>query len=142
MIDSGLLPVHHSEIAIRWCDMDELGHVNNAAYLSYMEETRIQMFKKLGFSLSDPRQGPVVVTVNCVYLRPVIYPDLLRIDCLVDQPGRSSFMTYYRVFSANQPSDPVCEGSAKIVWVDRASGRSTPLPNKIRALVEQQEVIV
>jgi acyl-CoA thioester hydrolase len=138
MFNPELKPAYISEIAVRWSDMDELGHVNNAAYLSYMEETRTQMLNQLGFSLDDPHQGPVVVTVSCTYLRQVVYPDRLRSECLLDQPGRSSFMTHYRVFSQQQPDEAECEGSAKVVWVDRASGRSTPLPEQIRALIERQ----
>ena len=32
--------VHEERIAIRWRDVDNYGHVNNAVYLTYLEEAR------------------------------------------------------------------------------------------------------
>ena len=34
--------VHH--VHMRWMDMDAFAHVNNSAYLAYLEEARIAMF--------------------------------------------------------------------------------------------------
>ena len=33
--------VHVERIAIRWGDMDAMGHVNNTVYFRFMEQTRI-----------------------------------------------------------------------------------------------------
>ena len=37
-------PVH---LQIRFADIDSMGHVNNAVYLSYFEYTRLHYFKAL-----------------------------------------------------------------------------------------------
>jgi hypothetical protein len=39
--------VHTTEIAIRWCDMDAFGHVNNSVYFSYFEVARIEWWNKI-----------------------------------------------------------------------------------------------
>ena len=36
-------PFRH-EVQTRWKDMDVFGHVNNANYLTYIEDARISMF--------------------------------------------------------------------------------------------------
>ena len=39
---------HH--LQTRWRDMDSLGHINHAAYLSYMESARVDVYIKMGYS--------------------------------------------------------------------------------------------
>ena len=52
------------------------------------------------------------------------------------QPGRSSFET--RVEIRRQDDDVLyAEGRAKVVWVDHAAGKSIPLPDAMRRLIEE-----
>ena len=37
------------EIETRWKDMDALGHINNATFLTYLESGRIELVKKWDF---------------------------------------------------------------------------------------------
>ena len=39
--------IFNHQMAVRWREMDPLGHVNNALYLSYAEETRLHSFDAL-----------------------------------------------------------------------------------------------
>ena len=124
--------IYSCSIPVRWGDMDAYGHVNNALYMRYLEEARVQLLAELGASMDGNGVDPVVINVGCTFLKPVTYPDTLRIDCYVADPGRSSFMTYYRLFSENDLETPVSEGYSKVVWMDHTSGRSVPLPDNIR----------
>ncbi len=119
-------------LPVRWGDMDAYGHVNNAMYLRYLEEARVQMFMQMGTgSIAGSQQAPVVVTVGCTFLKPVNYPDEIRIDCYVGTPGRSSFMTYYSLYAASAPEQLTSEGYAKVVWMDHGTGKSVPLPDHV-----------
>lgn len=119
-------------IPVRWGDMDAYGHVNNALYMRYLEEARVQLLAELGAKMDGNGIDPVVINVGCTFLKPVTYPDTLLIDCYVADPGRSSFMTYYQLFSESDPETPVSEGYSKVVWMDHTTGRSVPLPDYIR----------
>lgn len=138
MTDQTMKSIFNTEIAIRWGDLDAYNHVNNTLYLRYMEEARIQLLLQMGYSLDDPKQGPVVINLQCSFLHPVTYPDNLSIECFAVEPGNSSFMTYYRLHSQKQ-NKLVCEGSAKIVWIDKTTNRSIALPAKLRKLIDQQQ---
>ncbi|MFZ8846335.1 MAG: acyl-CoA thioesterase [Candidatus Hydrothermia bacterium] len=35
------------ELEVQYRDLDPLGHVNNAVYLSYFEQARVKMFENL-----------------------------------------------------------------------------------------------
>lgn len=120
-------------LSVRWGDMDAYRHVNNALYLRYLEEAQVQLLATLGSDMTGVGTDPMVINVGCTFLRPVTYPDTLTIDCYVADPGRSSFMTYYEIFSEHDKSTPVSQGHSKIVWVNHQTGRSVPLPDHIRA---------
>jgi acyl-CoA thioester hydrolase len=109
--------------------MDAFGHVNNALYLRYLEEARVQMLvNMLGNQITAGDFATVVINVGCTFLKPITYPDSVRIDCYVGELGRSSFMTWYEVFALSEPNQMASEGYAKVVWMDRRTGKSAPLP--------------
>ncbi len=133
-------PIFICRIPVRWGDMDAYGHINNAMYLRYMEEARIQLLYKAGIKMDGRGLGPVIVNASSTFLLPVTYPDTLVIECSVAEPGRSSFISYYRLYSQSLNDRLVCEGSAKIVWIDPDHGKSVPLPEKIRSMIEDQSL--
>ena len=132
-------PVFSTEITVRWGDMDAYAHLNNTVYLRFMEEARIQMLYEMGYTLDGKGQGPVIINAFSTFLKPVVYPDTLTVDCFVGEPGRSSFMSYYSLYSQAQDDELVCEGSAKIVWIDTETNSSVPLPQDIRLMIESKE---
>ena len=58
-------------LGVRWGDMDSFQHVNNAAYLRYLEEARVQWLAGIaGISLSD-RIAPVLAASQVNYRKPI-----------------------------------------------------------------------
>ncbi len=131
--------IYSCRLPVRWGDMDAYGHVNNAMYMRYLEEARVQLLAEMGATMDGRGIDPVIINVGCTFLRPVVYPETLRIDCYVGDAGRSSFMTWYRIYAESMPEQPASEGYAKVVWMDHRSGRSVPLPEAIRAQVAPQQ---
>jgi len=124
-------------LPVRWGDMDALGHVNNAVYFTYLEQTRVAWLESHGLAgaLLGDAQGPVIVTASCTFRRPVVYPATLRITLTGSAPGRSSFDTVYEILDQTDPSVLYLTASARVVWVDHDAGRSIPLPEALRALL-------
>jgi acyl-CoA thioester hydrolase len=128
---SSLQPVFSCEMPVRWGDMDAYDHVNNTLYFRYFEEARFLWMVEKGIPLKGDTH-PVVVTIGCTFLRPIYYPENLRLDLFISEPGRSSFMVTYKVYTASQPEAPAAEGYSKVVWVSSANGKSVPMPDKVR----------
>lgn len=126
------IPFYSCEIPVRWGDMDAYGHVNNTLYFRYFEEARFKWMLEKGLPLKSDTH-PVVVTIGCTFLRPIFHPDTLRIDVFLSEPGRSSFMVNYKVYTQSHPQNPAAEGYSKVVWVSSADGKSVPLPDLVRA---------
>jgi acyl-CoA thioester hydrolase len=126
-------PVHTTIVPIRWGDMDAQGHVNNTVYFRYMEQARIEWLDWVATQVgSGPGPGSVIVNASCTFLVPMEYPGSVEVRMFVGTPGRSSFDTQYELWVGTCKH---AEGAAKIVWVDRATQRSTPLPEAVRALL-------
>jgi len=127
--------VQTSIVPIRWGDMDAFGHVNNTVYFRYMEQARLDwlsaMERKESASI-PPGTGPVIVNASCTFFEPLVYPGDCEVRLYLGELGRSSLGTFYEIWCEGRR---YAEGAAKVVWVDRASGRSTPLPGAITALL-------
>ena len=78
---------------VRWDDLDAMGHVNNAKYLTYIQETRF---------LWSPTSEMVVARAEVDYLEPIYqggrYYD---ISLWVESIGNSSFTLAYEVTGDN-----------------------------------------
>ncbi len=127
--------VHTSIQPVRWGDMDALGHVNNTVYFRYMEQARIEWLYALAQEgvgyLSGT--GPVIVNASCTFMVPIVYPGDVEVRMYLAEPGRSSIGSHYELDCAGKR---MAEGDAKIVWIDLASGRSVPLPDQVRAKLD------
>ena len=125
--------LYTTRMAVRWGDMDAYGHVNNTVYFRYFEQARVEWIEKMGFPI-DPNveSGAVIINADCTFLIPVNYPATGEIRVFVGQPGRSSLMTWYELYVEGDDR-LYAEGSAKVVWMEMATGKSAPLPDAVRA---------
>jgi acyl-CoA thioester hydrolase len=84
------------EVQMRWSDMDAYRHINNSAYLAYLEEARVAMFFHRTTGFSD---GTVIARHEIDYLRPVVYhQEPLRLELWIDQLGGARFTVRYEVY--------------------------------------------
>jgi acyl-CoA thioester hydrolase len=124
-------------IAVRWGDMDALGHVNNAVYMTYLESARIAFFERWGWRFPGERPGtPVVVSQTFNYRQEVTYPAVLEIGVRCTGVRRRSFVLAYAVFQ--QGSDLLFgDGSTALAWVDTTAGRAVAVPDDVRRLLTE-----
>ncbi|GAB4356087.1 MAG: thioesterase family protein [Gammaproteobacteria bacterium] len=123
-------------MAVRWGDMDALGHVNNTVYFRYCESARVGWLASVGHAIEEGPTGPVVVNASCTFHTPIVYPAEIAVEMFAGNPGRSSFDTWYEIRPADRPDPLYAEGASRVVWVDHTMGRSVPIPEEIRRLVE------
>jgi acyl-CoA thioester hydrolase len=117
--------------AMRWSDMDAYGHVNNAAYLAYLEQARVSMF----FDRYDSSfaGGTVVAHHEITYLHPVIYhPEPLRLELWVAQIRAASFRVCYDVYDQQTLA---ATAATSLVTFDFATDRPRRLTPDERAIL-------
>lgn len=126
--------IHETLIPIRWGDMDAYQHVNNTVYFRFCEQARCEWLEKLGYTVLPEGIAPVVINASCTFLAPMSYPGTVDLKMYCGQPGRSSLETTYEMRLVGEERI-YCEGQAKIVWMDAATGKSAPIPEALRALL-------
>jgi len=122
--------VHTATFGLRFADMDALGHVNNAAYFTFMEQARVEWTRKHAPDAYTQGTGPVIANASCNYRVPLVYPEDIEVRMYLGAPGRSSIDSYYEIAAGGRI---YADGAAKIVWVDFSTGKSTALPDHIAA---------
>ena len=127
--------LHQLSLPVRWADMDVNAHVNNTRFFTYFESARLAWFESVRPRDLRNGQGLVVVQAACNYHRPIAYPETVQVNFYAGVPRRSSFTTYYDLLSENDASIKYADGQAVMVWVDRASGRSLPIPAYVRSVL-------
>lgn len=114
---------------VRWSDLDTYGHVNNSRYFEYMTEGRGTVMSNM-FSPYDETQYVLVYT-NCTFKKSILYPNNILMRHYVKAVGHTSFTIYVRMLSEDG-SVLYAEGDAKMVCLDAATHRPTPIPPKLR----------
>ena len=131
--------VHQVVVPMRWGDMDVMGHVNNTLYFRYMEICRLDWNFALRPPGSDPDHSIVIVNAFCNFLRQLEFPGDVVVKMFVAHPGRSSFETFHTLERSDTPGVVYAEGGAQVVWTDRRTHKSAPLPGWITALFSARD---
>jgi acyl-CoA thioester hydrolase len=114
-----------------------MGHVNNAVYLTYLEQARFNHWRSLwGFGnpqLPSERPGVILARVEVDYKRPARFGEMLEIRMRVAELGRTSFRYAYEIVDEEERT--VLTARTVQVMYDYAAGRPVPIPDDIRAIL-------
>ena len=115
---------------VRWGDMDALNHVNNARYLTFLEQARIEWFETIDEPWMTEEAAPVVASATLNFKRPIEYPANVFVELFTEKLGTSSVVIGHRIVAADGSLH--CDGNVVAVWVGRRDGNPTPLPGGVR----------
>ena len=122
-------------IPLRWSDLDAFNHVNNARYLTFLEQARIEWFETIGEPWVTDESAPVVASAALNFKRPIEYPADVFVELFTERLGNSSVTVGHRIVGADGTLH--CDGNVVVVWVDRVAGKATPLPAAVRRASEK-----
>jgi acyl-CoA thioester hydrolase len=120
----------------RWRDNDIYGHLNNVAYYELYDAAVNGILIEAG--LLDPGSSSIVGFVaesNCRFFSSLSYPDGIEIGVKVEHLGRASVRYSLGAFKVGAPVASA-QGRYTHVYVDRASGKPTPIPEGHRRLMQ------
>jgi acyl-CoA thioester hydrolase len=131
--------VHEKQIEIRWRDQDPYGHVNNAVYLTYLEEVRDEWLER---ALGDGERlwDYVIARVEVDFRHELTQAnDIVLARCELREIGRSSVRT--REALLTEDGTVAAEAQCVLVARDRDSGSSRPLTDDERAAFEREAAL-
>lgn len=118
-------------IDLRWRDLDAFNHVNNANFMTYVEEARIRWFESAGNDWLSNGRIPLLAAVQMNYRLPIPYPARVFVELLTQRVGNSSLTLGHRI--VGEDDRLYADGHSVLVWIEMASGRPVPLPDAVRA---------
>jgi acyl-CoA thioester hydrolase len=136
---------HMLPMDIRFSDLDVMGHVNNARYMSYMESGRIQYFRDMGLWSGLPRDiGPIMAKATIDYKLPLDLDDeRIEIYTRCVRLGNKSYDMEHRIIRYHEGTAEIA-AQAVIVLVafDYQAGHSISLPDDWRAAIITYEPLL
>jgi acyl-CoA thioester hydrolase len=130
------------EIEVRFRDIDSMGHVNNAVFLTYFEEGR-KIFLRDVLNIVDPKDYPFILAhIDCDFLKPVKLGDSPLLEVWIGEIREKSFAFKYRIVERSEETAVYGKGESVMVLFDYKENKSIPVPKdfleKILAYCEQE----
>lgn len=127
-------------IEVRYGDLDPQAHLNNAKYLTYMEQARILYVKHLGLwdggSFMDI--GIILAKVEITFQAPVLFGQQVRVGMRTTRLGTKSMEMEY-ILEDTKTGQALATGSSVQVAYDYRGGQSIPIPDSWRQAIKDFE---
>ena len=124
---------------VRFRDCDPLGHVNNAVYLTYLEQARIDHWRSAGVVEASDTEGPpsvILARAEIDYRRPARWGDRLEVRVGIAAICRTSFTYEYEV--VDQHERLIASARTVQVRYDYDAGRPVPLSDALKSALTRQ----
>jgi acyl-CoA thioester hydrolase len=127
-------------IEVRYGDLDPQGHVNNASYLTYLEQARIAYVRQFGLwhtgSFLD--LGIILADAHLTFRSAIQFGQSVLVGVRVTRLGNKSLTMEYRL-EDGLTGQELASGSTVLVTYDYHSGRTVPLPPEWRETISKFE---
>ncbi len=122
-----------TEIQVRYGDLDTLGHVNNALYLTYFELGRVLYFRKYLPTFDTTDVKFVIARAEIDFKKSITMGDEVILETSLDTVGNTSFTFLHRITNRD---GTVIYATGKIVAVSIDENKKpSKVPEELRNLV-------
>ena len=131
-------------IDVRYGDLDPQGHVNNANFLTFFEQSRINYFVNLGLfkkSSSFLNVGFIMADAQVTFLAPVLFGMDVRVHLGITHLGNKSMKMEYLMRDEASERD-LAKGSTVLVTYDYHQSKPIPIPELWRESIAAFEGLV
>lgn len=125
-------------IEVRFKDIDMMGHVNNAVYITYFENARAGYWRVLGAWAGRPESTYVLARAECDYRSPATLDDELGCHIKVTRFGRTSFAFQY-LLRDEKSGRIIVEGRSVQVMYDYDKGKPRLLDDELKDRIRRFE---
>ena len=125
------MPSFRWPLRIQFVDTDASRRIHYTATLRHFETAEVEFLRSIGCPYQHIEDDEVAlprVHVECDYLAPMTYDDLVEIGVGVERVGNASFTLAFEVTLDGQPT---AKGKIVVAAMDRRTGRPRRLPEKL-----------
>ena len=125
--------VTETQLRVRYAETDQMGVVYHSNYFPWFETARAESIRQLGFSYADMEKMGIimpVVEVQCRYVRPAVYDDLLRIKVILKElPVHHKIEFHHEVF--NEKNELLATGKIILYFLESKTMKRTTMPEQL-----------
>lgn len=127
------------KLDVRWSDLDQMQHVNNAVYHTYIEQARIYYFNQL--QLDWQRYNFILASTKMDFVKPLVFPADASVYTRCTKFGNKSFEMQYIITNAEKGVEHIAAiASTTLVMFDYASQTSQPVPESFKQIISNFEL--
>lgn len=113
---------------VRFRDLDGMGHVNNAVFMTYMESARLSYLESLGLG-QNPLRDLILARAEVDFRSPIELGEQVEVGVRTSRIGTKSFDLEHRLEADGRLA---AEGTFVLVGYDYATGTSIEIPSDWR----------
>ena len=120
-----------TQLRVRYADTDQMRVVYHAKFIEYFEVGRTDAIRSIGITYRNLEESGImmpVVSLECKYIRPALYDDLLTIrTSLETMPSGYRISFLQEVF--NETGKLLCTGKIGLYFMDSKTQTKTDIPD-------------
>ena len=125
--------VTETQLRVRYAETDQMGVVYHSNYFPWFETARAESIRQLGFSYADMEKMGIimpVIEVQCRYVRPAVYDNLLRIKVILKElPVHHKIEFHHEVF--NEKDELLATGRIILYFLEAKTMKRTTMPEQL-----------
>jgi acyl-CoA thioester hydrolase len=126
--------ITESKVRVRYAETDQMGVVYHSHYFQYFEVARAEAIRELGFTYADmEKMGTImpVIEVQCRYLRPALYDDLLTVKVILkEMPVHHKIEFHQEVY--NEKAELLVSGKVILYFMEAKTMKRSVMPEKLQ----------
>ena len=134
-----------TELRPRYGEVDQMGYVYHANYVSYCHQARTELLRKMGICdhiLEENNIMLPVIEMNLKYLKPAHYDEKLTITTTIKEVPVVRFRFEFEI--TNEKQEKICKATSTVVFVESQSRKPIRVPELVEKafLVKQSKADV
>jgi acyl-CoA thioester hydrolase len=127
------------ELRIDWSEMDLFGHVNNLAFMKYIQASRVNYWEKIKLTdlFEETKTGPMLASTSCTFLKPLHYPGNIIVQVRLEFTKNTSFGLHHQIL--DETGEVAAEGHDVVVVYDFINKQKASIPGHIRENIGRLE---
>lgn len=131
------------ELPVVWGEMDSYRHVNNVVYFRYLENARLEYFRRLDWFEYErvTGVGPILAAAQARFRKALTYPDTIAVTARITHVGDDRF-TIEHIVVSHRLGAVAAEGQGTVVTYHHGEGKKVPVPEELRRRIAELEASV
>lgn len=125
------------ELRPRYGEVDQMGYVYHANYVTYCHQARNELLRKLGVDEIELENNQIILPVisfEINYMKPAHFDELISIKTIIKELPKVRFAFEFEV--SNAQNIMLCKAKSTVVFVNNQSRLPKAIPDDVKKILE------